>query len=87
MPFFNLNHMKMRLIRLIVDACKYIEYKRGNLSDYEYENAPYCCRKYGKAKGIYRAEYFDDGGYEEASFLGFVFGIDTDDDCWWVLVV
>ncbi len=22
-------------------------------------------------------------GYEEARFLGFVFGIDTDDECWW----
>ena len=76
--------MKKRLIRLIVDACKYIDYKRGNLSDYEYETAPYCCHHYSGTKGvIYRADYFEGDGYEEANFLGFVFGINTDDDCWW----
>ena len=76
--------MKKRLIRLIVDACKYIDYKRKKLEYYEGETAPYCGHHYSGADGVlYKAYYREGEGYEEARFLGFVFGIDTDDDCWW----
>jgi len=76
--------MKKRLIRLIVDACKYIDDKRDKLDHYEYETAPYCGHHYQGTNGVvYNASYHEGEGYEEAKFLGFVFGIDTDGDCWW----
>ena len=76
--------MKKRLIRLIIDACEYIDYKRKELEYYEGETAPYCGYHYSGADGVlYKAYYREGEGYEEAKFLGFVFGIDTNDDCWW----
>ena len=76
--------MKKRLIRLIIDACYRIDKKRGVLDHYEYETAPYCGHHYQGTNGVLYKEYYHEGeGYEEARFLGFVFGIDTDDDCWW----
>ncbi len=76
--------MKKRLINIIIDACRYIDYKRGKLDHYEYETAPYCGHHYQGANGVlYKARYHEGEGYEQASFLGFVFGIDTDDECWW----
>ena len=76
--------MKKRLINIIIDACRYIDYKRGHLHDYEYETAPYCGHHYSGTNGVlYKAYYHEGEGYEQARFLGFVFGIDTDDECWW----
>lgn len=76
--------MKKRLINLVIDACRYIDKKRGKLDHYEYETAPYCGHHYSGANGVlYKAYYHEGEGYEQARFLGFVFGIDTDDGCWW----
>ncbi len=62
--------MKKRLIRLIVDACKYIDYKRKKLEYYEGETAPYCGHHYQGANGVlYKAYYREGEGYEEAKFL------------------
>ena len=76
--------MKKRLINLVIDACRYIDNKRGKLDHYEYETAPYCGHHYQGTNGVlYKAYYHEGEGYEQARFLGFVFGIDTDDECWW----
>ena len=76
--------MKKTLINLIIDACRYIDYKRGKLDHYEYETVPYCGHHYKGTNGVlYKAYYHEGEGYEQVKFLGFTFAIDTDDECWW----
>lgn len=76
--------MKKRLINLVIDACRYIDYKRGKLDHYEYETALYCGHHYSGTNGVlYNSSYHEGDGGETAEILGFRFCRSTEDEYWW----
>jgi hypothetical protein len=76
--------MKKRLINLVIDMCYRIDEKRGNLTHYQYETAPYCGHHYSGSNGVlYNADYHEGEGEEIAKILGFEFCRSTDNEYSW----